>query len=163
MIRVMIKQCHFRTGPTITDLYSSRSRLVAGKFGFKKLRILYYQCSKNKDADQLRSYCEADLRLCFRICKMLVFSVILKIIINDWVIKTVHTGSHVYTYLQKTSKIRMSFQSSFNRDNIIMIFQAGLHVSLEIDGIFPSVFRNTFTPSRRKWNEVPKWSGMKTT
>ena len=34
---------------------------------------LYYPSSENKGADQLRSYCEADLRLCFRICKMLVF------------------------------------------------------------------------------------------
>ena len=28
---------------------------------------------ENKDADQLRSYCEADLRLCFRLCRLLVF------------------------------------------------------------------------------------------
>ena len=28
---------------------------------------LYYPSSENKGADQLRSYCEADLRLCFRI------------------------------------------------------------------------------------------------
>ena len=27
----------------------------------------------NKGADQLRSYCEADLRLCFRIGRLLVF------------------------------------------------------------------------------------------
>ena len=31
-------------------------------------------CSKNKGADQLRGNREADLRLCFRICKMLAFS-----------------------------------------------------------------------------------------
>ena len=30
-------------------------------------------CSENKDADQLRGYREADLRLCFRICKKPVF------------------------------------------------------------------------------------------
>ena len=30
-------------------------------------------CSGNKGADQLRSYCEADLRLCFRLCRLLVF------------------------------------------------------------------------------------------
>ena len=30
---------------------------------------LYYPCSENKGADQLRGYREADLRLCFRICK----------------------------------------------------------------------------------------------
>ena len=34
---------------------------------------LYYPCSENKGADQLRSYCEADLRLCFRLCRLLVF------------------------------------------------------------------------------------------
>ena len=26
---------------------------------------MYYPCSENKDADQLRGYREADLRLCF--------------------------------------------------------------------------------------------------
>ena len=31
---------------------------------------LYYLCSKNKGADQLRGYRAADLHLCFRICKV---------------------------------------------------------------------------------------------
>ena len=35
---------------------------------------MYYPCSENKDADQLRGYREADLHLCFRLCKLLVFS-----------------------------------------------------------------------------------------
>ena len=35
---------------------------------------MYYPCSENKGADQLRSYCEADLRPCFRIGKNPVFS-----------------------------------------------------------------------------------------
>ena len=34
---------------------------------------LYYSSSENKGADQLRGYREADLRLCFRICRLLVF------------------------------------------------------------------------------------------
>ena len=42
---------------------------------------MYYPCSENRGADQLRSYCEADLRsyceadlrLCFRLCRLLVF------------------------------------------------------------------------------------------
>ena len=34
----------------------------------------YYPCSENKGADQLRGYREGDLRLCFRICKIPVFS-----------------------------------------------------------------------------------------
>ena len=33
-----------------------------------------YPCSENKGADQLRGYREADLRLCFRMCRLLVFS-----------------------------------------------------------------------------------------
>ena len=35
---------------------------------------MYYPSSENKGADQLRSYCEADLYLCFGIGKNLVFS-----------------------------------------------------------------------------------------
>ena len=35
---------------------------------------MYYPCSENKGADQLRGYREADLRLCFRIYKKPVFS-----------------------------------------------------------------------------------------
>ena len=34
---------------------------------------LYYPGSENKGADQLRGYREADLRLCFRLCRLLVF------------------------------------------------------------------------------------------
>ena len=34
---------------------------------------MYYLCSENKGADQLCVYREADLRLCFRICKKNVF------------------------------------------------------------------------------------------
>ena len=43
------------------------------KFWFKKVEELYYPCSENKGADQLHSYCKADLLLCFRICRLLVF------------------------------------------------------------------------------------------
>ena len=51
----------FQQGPTQTRLYRHRRWSVAlSKEG------LYYPCSKNKGADQLRSYSEADLRLCFR-------------------------------------------------------------------------------------------------
>ena len=43
------------------------------KFWIYNVEGSYYLCSENKGADQLRGYREADLRLCFRICKMLVF------------------------------------------------------------------------------------------
>ena len=44
------------------------------KFRIKKVEGLFYLCSENKGADQLCGYREADLCLCFRICKTLVFS-----------------------------------------------------------------------------------------
>ena len=44
------------------------------KFRIYEVEVLYYPCSENKGADQLRGYREADLGLCFRICKMLVFA-----------------------------------------------------------------------------------------
>ena len=44
------------------------------KFRIKEVEGFNYPCSDNKGADQLRSYREVDLRLRFRICKMLVFS-----------------------------------------------------------------------------------------
>ena len=39
------------------------------KFYIYQVEGLYYLCSENKGADQLRSYCAADLHLCFCICK----------------------------------------------------------------------------------------------
>ena len=43
------------------------------KFRIYEEEGLYYLCSENKGADQLRGYREADLRLCFRICKRPTF------------------------------------------------------------------------------------------
>ena len=50
-------------------------KMVRGwKFLIQKVGELYYMhpYSDNKDADQIRSYCEADLRLCIRLCRFLV-------------------------------------------------------------------------------------------
>ena len=44
------------------------------KFRIQEVEGLYYTCSKNEGADQLRGYRQADLRLCFHIYKKLVFS-----------------------------------------------------------------------------------------
>ena len=44
------------------------------KFQIKEVEGLYYPCSENKGADQLRGHHEADLCLCFPICKNPVFS-----------------------------------------------------------------------------------------
>ena len=42
------------------------------KFWTEEEKGWNYLCSENKGADQLRSYCEADLRLCFRLSILLV-------------------------------------------------------------------------------------------
>ena len=44
------------------------------KIQIQEIEGLYYPSSENKGADQLHGYREADLRLCFRICKKTVFS-----------------------------------------------------------------------------------------
>ena len=44
------------------------------KFRIQAEKVLYFPRSENKGADLLRGYREADLRLCFRICKKPVFS-----------------------------------------------------------------------------------------
>ena len=64
----------FRPGPTQTGLYSHRRWLRDLKFRIWKAEALYYPSGENKGADQLRGHREADLRLCFRICKNPVFS-----------------------------------------------------------------------------------------
>ena len=63
----------FRPGPTQTGLYNNRRWLEALKIGLRKLGDCNIY-SENKGADQLRSYCAANLLFCFRICKKPVFS-----------------------------------------------------------------------------------------
>ena len=44
------------------------------KFRIQKVEGLFYLCSENKGTDHIRGYREANLRLCFHICKILGFS-----------------------------------------------------------------------------------------
>ena len=58
-----------------TNQAVQRMKMAGGlKFCIQVVEVLYYPSSENKDADQLCGYREADLRLCFRICRTLVFS-----------------------------------------------------------------------------------------
>ena len=57
---------------TQTGLYSHR-KARSLKFQILEGEGLYYPCSENNGADQLCCYCTADLRLCFRIFRLLVF------------------------------------------------------------------------------------------
>ena len=51
----------------------AQKRARSLKFRIEVEEELYYPSSANKGTDELRSYWEADLRLCFRLCKLLVF------------------------------------------------------------------------------------------
>ena len=53
----------------------SQTRARSLKFRIEVEEEMYHPSSENKGADQLRSYmyCEADLRLCFHLCRLLVF------------------------------------------------------------------------------------------
>ena len=75
MSRVMRKQTlWFLTWSNTNQAVQLQKTARGLKFRFQKVEGMYYLCSENKGADQLRSYWEADLRLCFRIYKMLIFS-----------------------------------------------------------------------------------------
>ena len=52
----------------------AQKRARSLKFRIYVEEELYYRSSENKGADQLRGYREADLRLCFSLCRLLVFS-----------------------------------------------------------------------------------------
>ena len=56
--------------PTRSDINGS----VQSQLEISEEEKFYYSSGETKGADQLRSYCESDLRLCFRICKIPVFS-----------------------------------------------------------------------------------------
>ena len=51
----------------------AQKRARSLKFRIYVEEELNYPSSENKDADQLRGYREADLRPCFRKCRLLVF------------------------------------------------------------------------------------------
>ena len=62
--------------PTMSDTnrpVQSQQQARGLKFWLQVEEELYFSSSENKGADQLRSYCEADLRLCFCLCRLLVF------------------------------------------------------------------------------------------
>ena len=76
---------------------------------------MYYPCGENKGADQLRSYCEADLRLCFRIRKNPVFS---------W------RGSNICKNLQFSVSMNAGTTGRFQNDQVDVLFPYILRTSI---------------------------------
>ena len=61
----------FRSARSDTNRAVEPQKMARGlKFQTEEVEGLYYLCSENKGAGQLRGYREADLRLCFRKCKI---------------------------------------------------------------------------------------------
>ena len=63
----------FPTRSDTNQAAQSQKRARILKFRIQVGEELYYPSSENKGDDQLRGYREADLRLCFRLCRLLVF------------------------------------------------------------------------------------------
>ena len=63
----------FPNGSDTNRAVQPQKRARSLKFRILVEEELYYPCSKNKGADQLHGNREADLVLCFRICRLLVF------------------------------------------------------------------------------------------
>ena len=76
---------------------------------------LYYLCSENQGADQLRSY----LRLCFRICKKPVFSRrgsnMLRKVTSQNINPERNTGAYVQTHRHNTSMVDQFSVKSYSR------------------------------------------------
>ena len=70
-LQVMIQPTTEKTMWFPNGFYTNQAVQQARSFRFRisEEEEVYYPCSENKGADQLR-----DLRLCFRICRLLVFS-----------------------------------------------------------------------------------------
>ena len=80
--------------PTRSDTnlpVQSRKQAISLKFWIKVEEILYYLCSENKGADQLRSYCKADLHL---VCTMLGFPM-RQLISKDFRLNTLLNNSYI--------------------------------------------------------------------
>ena len=94
----------------------AQKRARSLKFRILVEEELYYPSGENKGADQLRGYSEADLHLCFRLCRLLVFS---------------RGGSFGYSLSLNSSQILS--QSSKHKTNII-----GSYAFLEYKSTFRS-------------------------
>ena len=64
----------FLTMSDTNQTLQSQKMARGSKFRIDEEEGLYHLCSENKGADRLHGYREADLLLCFRLCRSQVFS-----------------------------------------------------------------------------------------
>ena len=100
--------------PVMCDLnrsVQSQKQARCLKFWLSVGEELYYPNSENKGADQLRSYCEADLRLCFRIGKYPVFPLFGFIIHVMVMYRTKNPSSESWAHTRNKLLTQMSLAS----------------------------------------------------
>ena len=83
---------------------------------------MYLPRSENKGADQLRGYREADLRLCFRICKTLVFSRSGSIIIELGFLFEFLLSVYMVIFLTFTLRYRLQLNSHGSSNDVPTIY-----------------------------------------
>ena len=69
-LRKRNQQYGFTTRSDTNQAVQPQKQTRSLKFWIEGEEGLYYLCGENKGADQLCSYCTADLRLCFRTCRL---------------------------------------------------------------------------------------------
>ena len=75
MSRLMRKKNNVVSEQSETNQAVQSLKMAIGwKFWIEEEKAVCYPSNENKGADQLRGYREADLRLYFRICRLLFFS-----------------------------------------------------------------------------------------
>ena len=105
------------------------------KFWIEEVEGLYYTCSENKGADQLRVCREADLRLCFRLCRLLIFPCSGSIMKRLYYSRNVNKGTDLLCHYC-TADLRLGFayaKSLFSHD------AAQIHVYMLVLLIFAQI------------------------
>ena len=103
----------FPTSSDTNQAVQSQKIVRGSKFWIKKVEGLSYLCSENKGAEQLRGYREADLRLCFRLCKKPVFS---------------RRGSYAYRrFSQNAANLKFHELACLFRDTVVILHRLDLN------------------------------------
>ena len=106
---------------------------------------MYYPSAENKGADQLCSYCTADLRLCFHICRLLVFSCegSIYISVNSyghvWMQLSFHSISHI-TLFQERHQASRKYEPQRDKNRIFPYAKTKVQISFTVTAKLISAF-----------------------